>query len=53
MDEFFSFHACQGMLDLCKFALDSIAIGNGDVVHHGCTLSAWVCSKPNSHQFFK
>ncbi len=29
VDAIFSFHACQGMLDLCMFALDSISIGNG------------------------
>jgi hypothetical protein len=38
----FSFHGCQGMADLCMIALDSIWVGNGDVVYHGCTLSAWV-----------
>ncbi len=32
----------QGRLGLCLIALESIWVGNGDLMHHGCTLSAWV-----------
>ncbi len=42
----------QGMVDLCMIALESIWVGNGDVMHHECTLSAWV-QQAEFTSFFK
>jgi hypothetical protein len=39
---FFAFLDIRAWVDLCMIALESIWVGNGDVMHHGCTLSAWV-----------
>ncbi len=39
---FFSFLDIRAWVDLCMIALQSIWVANGDVMHHGCTLSAWV-----------